>query len=147
MRELVAALDSESVKFDELVSLAREKGLFERLLAGEGELKPNEKSTFGKLLKRWWTRTPPATDVPNISNRFDQRLHIYLPSTEKFQQVRHAFSRFVTQILVTDDVITFAEMLSRELQCAIITLSPYPELCLGDITPPVRSEQPRAMVF
>ncbi len=51
--ELVAALGSEPMKFDELVSLAREKGLFERLLAGDGDLKPNEKSAFGKLLKRY----------------------------------------------------------------------------------------------
>jgi hypothetical protein len=53
MRELVAALGSDPVKFDELVSLAREKGLFERLLAGEGDLKPNDKSALGKLLKRY----------------------------------------------------------------------------------------------
>jgi hypothetical protein len=53
MRELVTAMGSEPQTFDEIVSLAREKGLFERLLAGEGELKPSDKSAFGKLLKRY----------------------------------------------------------------------------------------------
>ena len=53
MCELVAALGSEPKQFDELVSVARELGLFERLLASEGDLKPNDKSTFGKLLKRY----------------------------------------------------------------------------------------------
>jgi hypothetical protein len=53
MRELVAELGSDSMKFDDLVTLAREKGLFERLLAGEADLKPTDKSAFGKLLKRY----------------------------------------------------------------------------------------------
>jgi hypothetical protein len=53
MRELVAALGVDPIKFDELVTLAREKGLFERLLAGEADLKPTDKSAFGKLLKRY----------------------------------------------------------------------------------------------
>jgi hypothetical protein len=51
MRELVRELTSNPIAFNEIVSLAREKGLFERLLAGEGELKPNDKSAFGKHLK------------------------------------------------------------------------------------------------
>jgi hypothetical protein len=29
------------------------RALFERLLPGEGDLKPNDKSAFGKLLKRY----------------------------------------------------------------------------------------------
>ncbi len=43
------------MKFDELVDLAREKGLFERIIGsdGDGELKPADKSAFGKLLKRY----------------------------------------------------------------------------------------------
>ena len=53
VRELVAELGSDPVKFDELVTLARAKGLFERLLAGEAELRPTDKSAFGKLLKRY----------------------------------------------------------------------------------------------
>jgi len=55
MRELVKVLDTECVKFDELVALAREKGLFERIIGsdGDGELKPSDKSAFGKLLKRY----------------------------------------------------------------------------------------------
>ena len=56
MGELVTALGSDPVTFDEVVSLAREKGLFERLLADEGDLKPNAKSAFGKLLKRFERR-------------------------------------------------------------------------------------------
>ncbi len=53
MRELVGELTSQPLTFDGVVSLSREKGLFERLLAGEEELKPNVKSAFGKLLKRY----------------------------------------------------------------------------------------------
>jgi hypothetical protein len=54
MRELVKVLgDGESVKFDELVALSQEYGLFERLLGSDGDLKPSDKSAFGKLLKRY----------------------------------------------------------------------------------------------
>ena len=54
MRELVKRLaDSEPVKFDELTAMAREHGLFERLIGSDGELKPADKSTFGKMLKRY----------------------------------------------------------------------------------------------
>jgi hypothetical protein len=55
MRELVKLLaDGEPLKFDELVCLARDNGLFERIIGSDnGELKPSDKSTFGKLLKRY----------------------------------------------------------------------------------------------
>ena len=55
MRELVKEFGFEDVKFDELVVLARKKGLFERIVGsdGDGDLKPAEKSAFGKLLKRY----------------------------------------------------------------------------------------------
>jgi hypothetical protein len=54
MRELVKLLVAgQGVKFDDLVSVAREHGLFERLIDAEGDLKPSIKSTFGKLLKRY----------------------------------------------------------------------------------------------
>jgi len=55
MRELVQLLDGEPVKFDELVDTAWEHGLFERIIGSEsdGDLKPSDKSTFGKLLKRY----------------------------------------------------------------------------------------------
>jgi hypothetical protein len=55
MRELVKVLaGAEALKFDELVCLARENGLFERIIGSDdGELKPSDKSTFGKLLKRY----------------------------------------------------------------------------------------------
>ena len=53
MRELVKLLGATSVKFDDLVTMARQHGLFERLIGNEGELKPSEKSAFGKLLKRY----------------------------------------------------------------------------------------------
>src|SRR5262249_32598580 len=56
MRELVKLLsDSEPVKFDELVALSRKDGLFERIIGndGDGDLKPSDKSTLGKLLKRY----------------------------------------------------------------------------------------------
>jgi hypothetical protein len=55
MRELVKVLGTEPVKFDNLVALAREKGLFERIIGSDSdhELKPSDKSAFGKLLKRY----------------------------------------------------------------------------------------------
>ena len=54
MRELVKLLaDREPVKFDELVATSREHGLFERLIGSEGDLKPADKSAFGKLLARY----------------------------------------------------------------------------------------------
>ena len=56
MRELVKKLDgSEPAKFDQLVGLMRELGLFERII-GSGDdvaLKPSDKSMLGKLLKRY----------------------------------------------------------------------------------------------
>lgn len=54
MRELVKQLaGGESVKFEDLTATAREHGLFERFIGTEGDLKPAEKSAFGKLLKRY----------------------------------------------------------------------------------------------
>lgn len=54
MRELVKLLsDGEPLKFDELVVAGRERGLFERIIGESGELKPAEKSAFGKLLKKY----------------------------------------------------------------------------------------------
>ncbi len=55
MRELVEALDTKPVpvKFDALVELSRERGLFERIIATEGDLELSHKSRFGKLLKRY----------------------------------------------------------------------------------------------
>jgi hypothetical protein len=53
MRELVATLDDEPVKFEDVVKTARLGGLFDRLIDGDGDLKPTDKSTFGKLLKRY----------------------------------------------------------------------------------------------
>ena len=53
MRELVKEFGIEPVKFDELVALAREHGLFERIISSDDVLKPAEKSAFGKLLKRY----------------------------------------------------------------------------------------------
>lgn len=55
MRELIKLLgNGQSVKFDDLVSEAREHGLFERLIGSdEVDLKPATKSTLGKLLKRY----------------------------------------------------------------------------------------------
>ena len=55
MRELVKLLaeGDEPVKFDELTKTAREHGLFERLIGSDGDLKPADKSAFGKLLKRY----------------------------------------------------------------------------------------------
>jgi hypothetical protein len=56
MRELVKKLDgSEPAKFDQMVDLMRELGLFERII-GSGDdvaLKPSDKSMLGKLLKRY----------------------------------------------------------------------------------------------
>jgi hypothetical protein len=56
MRELVDKLDGrEPVKFDKVVELSREHGLFERIIGSDsdGDLKPSDKSTLGKLLKRY----------------------------------------------------------------------------------------------
>ena len=54
MRELVKLLaERDPVKFDELIALSREHGLFERIIGTDGDLKPAEKSSFGKLLKRY----------------------------------------------------------------------------------------------
>jgi hypothetical protein len=54
MRQLVKLLDdSERKNFGDLLSTAREHGLFERLIGTEGELKPAEKSKFGKLLRQY----------------------------------------------------------------------------------------------
>src|SRR5262249_34338426 len=56
MRELVNVLaDSEPLKFENLVELSRKHGLFERIIGSEsdGDLRPSDKSTFGKLLKRY----------------------------------------------------------------------------------------------
>jgi hypothetical protein len=54
MRELVKLFsDDQSKNFDEVVCIAREHGLFERLIGTDGELKAAEKSRFGKLLKRY----------------------------------------------------------------------------------------------
>jgi hypothetical protein len=54
MRELAKLLsDGETRKFDDVVTIAREHGLFESLIGSDGELKPAEKSKFGKLLRRY----------------------------------------------------------------------------------------------
>ncbi|HMF45472.1 MAG TPA: hypothetical protein VKE29_02255 [Candidatus Udaeobacter sp.] len=54
MRELVKLFgDTQPQNFDEVVSMAREHGLFERLIGTDGELKSAEKSRVGKLLKRY----------------------------------------------------------------------------------------------
>jgi hypothetical protein len=55
MRELVKLLSEhdEPVKFEELTETAREHGLFERLIGSDSDLKPAEKSGFGKLLKKY----------------------------------------------------------------------------------------------
>src|SRR5262249_36518911 len=54
MRELVKLLaDAEPTDFGAVVSIAREHGLFERLIGSEDELKPSDKSVFGKMLKRY----------------------------------------------------------------------------------------------
>jgi len=53
MHELVETLDEEPVKFEEVVKTARMRGLFDRLIGSDGELKPPDKSAFGKLLKRY----------------------------------------------------------------------------------------------
>ena len=45
--------DREPVRFEELTGVARERGLFERIIGGDGELKPADKSAFGKLLARY----------------------------------------------------------------------------------------------
>jgi len=53
MRELVGLLNEEPATFEELVAKAREHGLFERIIPGEGDLKPDAKSKLGKLLGRY----------------------------------------------------------------------------------------------
>jgi len=54
MRELVKLFAGGQPKnFDEVVCTAREHGLFERLIGTDHDLKPGEKSRFGKLLKRY----------------------------------------------------------------------------------------------
>lgn len=55
MRELVKLLsDGEPLKFDSLVETGRERGLFERIIGSDAaDLKPAEKSAFGKLLKKY----------------------------------------------------------------------------------------------
>jgi hypothetical protein len=54
MRELVKLLGTTPVKFDDLVETAQGHGLFERLIGNSGDdLKPPQKSAFGKLLRRY----------------------------------------------------------------------------------------------
>jgi hypothetical protein len=55
MHELMKLLSQyEPLKFDDLVSLSREHGLFERIIGTDDvALKPAEKSKLGKLLKRY----------------------------------------------------------------------------------------------
>ena len=43
----------EPIKFDELIELAREHGLFEWIISDNSELKPSQRSKIGKLLKRY----------------------------------------------------------------------------------------------
>jgi len=43
----------EPMKFDELVELSREHGFFSWIIGDSGDLKQSEKSTLGKLLKRY----------------------------------------------------------------------------------------------
>jgi hypothetical protein len=55
MHELVGLLDATPVKFEHLVDLSRDHGLFERIVGAgdDGDLKPADKSRFGKLLNRY----------------------------------------------------------------------------------------------
>jgi hypothetical protein len=57
MRTLVQAIANgavlKRVEFDEIVETARADGLFDWLIAPEGDLDPKAKSTFGKLLKSY----------------------------------------------------------------------------------------------
>jgi hypothetical protein len=54
MRQLVKLLSVRlEAKFDDLVCMARENGLFERFIDDELVLKPSVKSAFGKLLKKY----------------------------------------------------------------------------------------------
>ena len=55
MRELVKLVDEgKSLTFDEVVNLSRKHGLFERIIGSDdSDLKPSDKSTLGKLLKRY----------------------------------------------------------------------------------------------
>jgi hypothetical protein len=57
MRELVELLSEERLKFDDVVRLCRERGLFERVISAEGDLTPAEKSSLGKLFRRYDRRS------------------------------------------------------------------------------------------
>jgi hypothetical protein len=52
--KLISECEAESLTFDELVSLSRDHGLFERIIGNDDvALKPAERSKLGKLLKRY----------------------------------------------------------------------------------------------
>ena len=55
VRDLAKMLGGEPVKFDELVEMARANGLFERIIGSDsdGDLRPSDKSRYGKLLSRY----------------------------------------------------------------------------------------------
>jgi len=62
MRILVKLLSvsEKAVKFDDLVCMARDHGLFDRLIDDDPVLKPNVKSALGKLLKQFDRRLFPG---------------------------------------------------------------------------------------
>jgi hypothetical protein len=54
LAKLLSECEAESLTFDQLVSLSRDHGLFERIIGTEdAALKPAERSKLGKLLKRY----------------------------------------------------------------------------------------------
>jgi hypothetical protein len=57
MRSLVSAVCNGALekilKFDELVNVARENGLFERILPESGDLDPKARSSFPSLLRTY----------------------------------------------------------------------------------------------
>jgi hypothetical protein len=68
MRQLVRLLASgEEVRFDDIVSKAREYGLFERFVGSDTDpLTPSMKSAFGKLLRRYHLRRFDGNNVFDV---------------------------------------------------------------------------------
>ena len=57
MRALAAAMDpNDRMTFDEVVSLCRDRGLFDRIIGPSGDLDRSAKSAFGKLLSKYEKR-------------------------------------------------------------------------------------------
>ena len=76
MRETVYFIlkrDAKQIKFDELVSLAREHGLFQRIIPTDDDetLTPSQKSALGKLLKRYDRR---VFNLGELLKRYDRRV-------------------------------------------------------------------------